>query len=99
MKQEADPRTSQFIEAIIFVGILLAIHCCAFIMAKSSMGLISRGYLVFCCLVLPLASLAASIILRLARGWQWGQVTFVIFLALLFGFIQFLIVGSVSAVA
>lgn len=83
---------------MIFVGILLTIHCGAFIVAKYSMDLISRGYLVFCCLVLPLASVAGSIILRLARGWQWGQATFVIFLALLFGFIQFLIVGSVSAV-
>lgn len=97
MTQEADPRPPQFIEAIIFGGILLAIHFSAFIVARFSMDLISRGYLVFCCVVLPVVSVAASIILRSTRGWHWGQVIFVTLLALLFSFVQLLIVASASA--
>ena len=97
MNQDTDPRTSQFIEAIIFSGVLLAVHFTAFIVAKSSMGLISGGYLVFCCIVLPVVALGGCIILRSARGWHWGQIVLVSLLALLMGFIQLLIVGAASA--
>lgn len=61
------------------------------------MELISRGYLVFSCLVLPIISLVGCIILRSARGWHWGQIVLVSLLALLMGFIQFLIAGAASA--
>ena len=97
MTKEADPRTTQFFEVAVFGGILLLIHLGAFVVARSSMNLISIGYLVFCCLVVPLAAVAGSIILRSMRGWHWGQVVLVALLALLLGFVQFLIVGSASA--
>jgi hypothetical protein len=92
-----DPPTAQFIEVLIFAGVLLAIHLIAFIVARSSMGLISQGYLVFCCLVLPIASIAGCVLLRSVRGWRWGQVALTTLLGLLLSFIQFLIVAAASA--
>jgi hypothetical protein len=97
MNNDTDPRTSQFIEAIIFSGALLVAHFSAFVVARSSMGLISRGYLAFTCLVLPIAALIGCITLRSARGWNWGQIVLVSLLALLMSFIQLLIVGEASA--
>ena len=97
MKQDTDPRTSQFAEAIIFSAVLLAVHFTAFIVARSSMELISRGYLVFSCFALPIVSLVGCIILRSARGWHWGQVVLVSLLALVMSFIQLMIVGAASA--
>ena len=97
MTKEADPRTAQSLDVAVFGGILLLIHVRTFIAARSSMNLISIGYLAFCCLVLPLVAVAGSILLRSMRGWHWGQVILVVLLALLLGLVQFLIVGSASA--
>jgi len=97
MKQESDPGTAKFTEALIFGGTLVLVHLGAFFVARSSMDLVSRGYLVFCCLVLPMASVAGSFALRSVRGWHWSQVAFVTLLSFFLGFIQLLIVSSAAA--
>lgn len=97
MNQDADPRTPQFGETLTFVGVLLTVHFLAFVVARFSMDLVSRGYLAFVCLLLPITAVAASIVLRSVRRWHWGQITFVVLVALLASFLQFLIIGSASA--
>jgi hypothetical protein len=97
MNQDTDPRTSQRIEVSISIGIVFAIHLIAFIVAGASMGLITREYLVFCGLVLPIMSLVGCIILHFVRGWRWGEVALVTLLAMLLSFVQILIVGAATA--
>jgi len=97
MSQETDPRTAQFVETVVFVAVLLAVHLVAFVVARYSMDLLGGSYLSFVCLILPLVSVVASIVLRSLRSWHWGQMAFVIFASLLISFIQLLIIGSASA--
>jgi hypothetical protein len=89
MSHENNPRSSQFIEAMIFIGLLLAIHFIAYVVARSSMELISRGYLVFIGLVLPIVSLVGCMILHSTRRWHGGQVVFVSLLVVLMSLIQY----------
>lgn len=97
MTQEIDPRTAQFVETVVFVAVLLAVHLVAFVVARYSMDLLGGSYLGFVCLILPLVSVVASIVLHSLRRWHWGQVAFVILASLLISFIQLLIIGSASA--
>lgn len=97
MHQEADPRTERFVETVVFIVVLLAVHLTAFIVARHSMNLLGGGYLGFVCLILPPVSLVATVVLRATRDWQWAQIAFVILLALVFSFVQLMVIGSASA--
>ncbi|WP_170157008.1 hypothetical protein [Roseimicrobium gellanilyticum] len=65
--------------------------------ALQTFALVSRGHLLWACVLLPLMTLGVAITLKAQGRWHWGQLIFVILAALLFSFLHLLICGILSA--
>lgn len=97
MTNESDQRTQQFKEVAIFVGILIIIHLILVLIGRSSMAMISLGYVFFAAGVIPIVGIIISLALRSRGQWHWGQVLLSSLSSLILGFFQIVIVASASA--
>lgn len=79
------------------IGILLAVHLVSFVVARQVFVLVSRGYVLWACGLLPLMTLAVALALKAQGKWHWGQLILVMLASLLFSFLHLLICGEASA--
>jgi lysylphosphatidylglycerol synthetase-like protein (DUF2156 family) len=92
-----DPRTRQFADVMVAAGSIFTTHALSLLVAVFSNSIVSRGYLAWVCIVIPLCSGGLAIRLIASRKWHWGQAVMLAAIAILLGAIQLLIVGSASA--
>lgn len=97
MTNKPDLRTQQFKEVAVVVGILIMIHLILLLIGRSSMAIISVGYVFFAAGVMSIVGIITSLALRSMRQWHWGQVFLCCLSSLILGFFQVLIVASASA--
>jgi hypothetical protein len=92
-----DSRTPQSQTAGAALVVLLLVHLVSFLVANHSQALVSLGYLLWTCALLPLATLGATFTFQACGMWHWGQSILVMLGTLLLSFFQFLILGGASA--
>lgn len=94
---ERDSRTPQAQTAGMALVVLLLVHLVSFLVASHSQALVSLGYLLWTCALLPLVTLGTTFTFQLCGLWHWGQSILVVLGALLLSFFQFLIFAGASA--
>lgn len=96
MNPTSDPRTVQFAEVLFVSGVIVTVHLAAFASGRLSNALVSRNYMAVTCLIIPVIAVILAATLKWRRSWHWGQVSWVVLVALLLSFLQFLIIGEAS---
>jgi hypothetical protein len=90
-----DPRTRQFLELVTASVGLMFLHIASFMLAGRS--IVSTNYAIWACIALPFLALVVAVMLVVAGRWHWGQSILFMILALIFSFIQLMLVGEASA--
>jgi hypothetical protein len=92
-----DSRTPRAQTAGMALVALLLVHLVSFLVASHSAAIVSLYYVLWACILLPLATFGVTITLQACGLWHWGQSLLVMLGALLVSFFQFLIIGGASA--
>ena len=94
-KQPTDPRTPQFLDAVLASAVLIGVNFASFRLSGSAV--ISQNYFYWAVIVLPCLASLVALSLVLNRRWNWGQLIYLMIVALLCSFVQLMILGEASA--
>lgn len=90
-----DPRTPQFLDAVLASAGLIGVHFVTFLLSGSS--IVSQYYFIWAVIVLPCLAFLVALSLVLNRRWRWGQLIYLMIVALLSSFVQLMILGAAGA--
>ncbi|WP_395753640.1 hypothetical protein [Prosthecobacter sp.] len=86
--KHVDPRTAQFIELLIAIGLLTAVHLTSYVLVARTHY--AEAYVTWALLgPLGLAITGAAVLL-ITKRWHWGQAVYFVVIALVLSLLQLL---------